>query len=92
MNYNILMNYTCSKEEISALKKYVPSSFHQYMTGKCKIADEKKQPGLGAYLGFDVRQIVYEFHSGNGETKIFPALINRNNESGLTQIGVIFYY
>ena len=84
---------SCTNEDTKRMRKHIPPEFRKFLTGKCSV-ETSKNHGSGAYQGYEVVNIVYEFNKEGQQVKVFPCLINKYSDKlkELVQVSAIIYY
>lgn len=83
----------CSKFDMDRITPHIPLDYRKYLTGECTV-ETSPGPGSGAYQGYDVLRINYEFNKGAPHTKVFPVLLSTYSTvlKRLIQVSAVVYY
>ena len=83
----------CTKADFKRMRCHIPPELREFMSGKSQVTTTKGN-GNGAYQGYDVIQIVYEFNMDGENTKVLPMLVSKYSEKlgKLVQVSVIIKF
>jgi hypothetical protein len=98
MNYGGIKK--CTQFDIDRILQHIPLDYRQYLTltSTNNTVETSIGPGCGAYQGYEVLRINYEFNKEEDQedlhTKIFPIITSMYSDvlQQLVQVSVIIHY